>query len=109
MASIEDEEDSKLAAIQVYDVGVDYGDHKFLGELCKIQDYYCEWRKNHVNKPIINNSPSFVNECAFHHFEKVERLFDHERFLYDNYLEYKLEGHGTHWCTIHTSTQPKIN
>jgi len=30
MTSVEDEEDSKLAAIQVYDVGVDYGDDKFL-------------------------------------------------------------------------------
>jgi len=38
MTSIENKEDSKPAAIQAYDVGVDYGDDKFFGELSKIQE-----------------------------------------------------------------------
>jgi len=108
-SSVDNEDDAKPAAIEAYDAGVDYGDDKFYEELFKIQDYYCEWRKNNVNQPVIDNSPSFVNECAFHHFKQVEREFDHKKFLYDYNVAYTLEDPGTHRCEIHTRKQPQIN
>jgi len=102
-------EDSKPAASTAFDVAVDHGGDKFFAKLMKIQDYYCDWRKKHVNKPVVDDSPSFVNESALKHFDKVKRMFDHQKFLYDRNLEYKLKDPGTHWCRIHTHTQPMID
>jgi len=75
----------------------------------KIQDYYCKWRKKNINEPVIDDSPSFVNESALKHFDIVEQMFDHQKFLYDTYLDYKLDDPETHWCAIHTNAQPKID
>jgi len=43
------------------------------------------------------------------HFDIVERIFDHQSFTYDRYLDYKLHDPGTHRCEIHTEAQPKID
>jgi len=75
----------------------------------KIQDYYCDWRKKNINEPVVDDSPSFVNESALKHFDIVERMFDHQSFLYDTYVDYKLHDPGTHQCAIHTDAQPKID
>ncbi len=108
MESFEDDTDSKPTAKKAFDVDVDYGD-EFFSELMKIQDFYCDWRKNHVNEPVVDDSPSFVNESAMKHFDIVERMFDHQSFLYDSYKDYKLHDPGTHQCEIHTAALPQID
>jgi len=36
-------------------------------------------------------------------------MFDHQAFLYDNYVKYKLDDPGTHHCRIHMDIQPLID
>jgi len=67
----------------------------------KIQDYYCKWRKKNINEPVIDDSPSFVKESALNHFDIVEQMFDHQRFLYYTYLDYELDDPGTLVCITH--------
>jgi len=62
-----------------------------------------------VNEPVVDDSPSFLNESASKHFDIVERMFDHQSFLYDTYVEYKLVDPTTHRCTIHTNAVPPID
>jgi len=38
----------------------------------KIQDYYCNWRKKNVNEPVVDDSPSFVNESTLKDFDIVK-------------------------------------
>jgi len=78
-------------------------------EVLKIQDFYCDWRKKNVNEPVVDDSPSFLNESALKHFDIVEQMFDHQSFLYDTYVEYKLVDPTTHRCTIHTNAVPPID
>jgi len=109
MTSVEDEEDSKLAAIQVYDVGVDYGDDKFLENCSRFKITIVNGERIMLMSQSLIILQVLSTNVLFIIFEKVERLFDHKRFLYDSYLDYKLEDPGTHRCSIHTSTQPKID
>jgi len=50
-----------------------------------------------------------LNESASKHFDIVEHMFDHQSFLYDTYVEYKLVDPGTHRCEKHTNAVPPID
>jgi len=65
-------EDPKPAAV----VPSNSTDAKF----AKIQDYYYNWRKNNENGLVVDESPSFANESASKHFDKVQRLSDYQGF-----------------------------
>ncbi len=81
MQSRENVEDSKPAAVTALDL-----------KLTKIQHYhYCDWRGKTVNKPVVDDSPSFVNESASKHFDKVKRMSDHQNFLHNSYLGISLK------------------
>jgi len=45
-----------------------------------------------VHELVIDKFPAFVNECAIKHLDKVERLFDHQGFCIQIYLDYQYFG-----------------
>jgi len=62
--SSENVEDSKPDAITAFNYSIDNSDNKFFAELMKLQDFYCDWRKKISNKPVVDDSTSFVNESG---------------------------------------------
>jgi len=40
---------------------IDYGDDKLFAELAKLHDHYYKWRRDHLNQPIIDDSPMYIN------------------------------------------------
>jgi len=57
--------DSKPAAVVTSNFAVDYGNNdRFFAKSTKLQDYYCDWRKNNEIEPVVDELPTFVHESA---------------------------------------------
>ena len=91
----------KPAAVVASNFIVDYGNDNFFAELSRIQNYYYKWRKNNENGLVVDESPSFANESASKHVDKVQRLLitNNTCMIRIQIISLKILGHIGVECT----------